>query len=168
MKLDHQPGYRFSALTTPTDIAEVAPLGASFEFYNVALNVGEPIDAARLTSLVQERDVFLWRMQPEGEERTVAYLSLSRYAMAEQVYVLSPKGWDNTVVAAGLEALTQAVFREVPACRDIWTCLPLPEPEDGEETLAIMGFSHVPASLDKKRRRTFGLGRDVFQAYHEG
>lgn len=166
MKLAPQPGYTFSPLTAAADLDAFAPHGALFEMYDVALNVGEPIDRALLGDLIAQQDVFVWRMEPDDKAHEVAFACLSRFAMAEQVYVFCPAGWDNTAVAAGLEALTQAVFAQAPRCQDIWTCVLLPEPEDAEDTLLIMGFTYTPASLDKGRRRTFGLSKEIFAAYH--
>lgn len=168
MELTRQPGFEFVSLTTPAQIDVLVPFGDSFEWYDIALNVGSPIGEAMLKNLMAEQDLFVWRMQSDHNPKLQAYASLSRFAMAEQVYVYCPQGWDNTAVAAGLEALTQAVFADKPECQDVWTCLPTPEPSDSEETLLIMGFTYTPASLDKGRRRTFGLSRDVFSAYHEG
>lgn len=167
MKLARQPGFDFIPLTTAAEVAALAPLGQQFEWYDVALNVGSPLDEATLAQLVAEKDIFVWRMQSDDNPQLQAYASLSRFAMAQQVYVYCPKGWDNTAVAAGIEALTQLVFAQVPDCQDVWTCLPVPEPDNSEETLLIMGFTYTPASLDNDARRTFGLARDIFTAYHD-
>jgi len=168
MKLKDQPGYHFVPLTQPGEYDVLVPFGENFEFYNVALNVGSPIDGTFLAELVAQQDLFIWRMEPDDPQERVAYATLCRFALDEQAYVFCPEGWDNTAVAAGLEAIGQAVFKNQPNCQDLWTCLPLPEPQDAEETLLIMGYTYTPASLDKERRRTFGLSRDVFTAYHEG
>lgn len=167
MKLSHQPGYTFVPLTEPAQWRELMAFGDRPEFFNVALNVGKPLDEALLTSLLAEKDIYVWRMEPDDSRHAPAYATLSRYALAEQGYVFCPSGWDNTAAAAGLEALSQAVFIAQPECQDMWVCLPVPEPEDAEETLLIMGFTYTPASLDLGQRRTFGLSRDIFMAYHE-
>src|SRR3954451_5664877 len=114
MKLKDQPGYHFVALTQPGDYAALLPFGETFEFHNVALNVGRPIDADFFAHLLATQDLFIWRMEPDDRQQKVAYATLCRYAMAEQAYVFCPEGWDNTAVAAGLEAISQAVFSEVP------------------------------------------------------
>jgi hypothetical protein len=162
-----QPGYAFIPLTTPEALAPLDAFVDKVEFYDVALNVGEPLTAASLRDLVAVGDLFVWRMQAtEARANKAMYALLSRYAMAEQAYVYCPQGWDNLAVAAGLEALTQAVFTAKPDCEDVWVGLPLPQPQDAEETLLIMGYTYTPSNLDKDIRRTFGLSRQVYMAYH--
>ena len=168
LTLPPQPGYTLVPLTTAEDWAPLRPHGTAFEFYDVATNVGRPFDDALWTQLIQSEELQAWRMQPKNTQEPVAYITLCQYALAHQGYVFCPEGWNNTAVSAGLEALSVAVFKSAPTCEDLWVCVPVPEPEDSEDTLLIMGFTYVPASLDKGRRRTFGLSRQVFEAYHEG
>lgn len=163
-----QPGFTFEPLVTLDAWQQaLAPHLEQLGFYEMAANVGVPIDGARLAAMHDEGDMQLWRMRPQGGgELSPLFAVYSTFARSQHAYVYGQSRWDNTAVSTGLEAMSCAIFAALPACDDVWTSLPLPHPQDSEETLLIMGFTYTPSALDKTFKRTFGLGRAVWEAYH--
>lgn len=168
IQLADQPGYRFEPIAElDAWRAALGPHLGDLAFYEMAANVGMPIDATRLAKMHSEADLQIWRMHREdGPNGPVQYAIYSTFARSHHVYVYASEAWDNTAVATGLEAMSCAIFAAHPTCEDVWTSLPLPHPVDSEETLLIMGFTYTQSALDQDFKRTFGLSRAVWEAYH--
>lgn len=120
--------------------------------------------AARLTG---ERDLAAWAMLQQVGDARVATCVISTYALDWHVAVVHEARFSLARHVEAVDHLANAVFLARPEANEVWTALPLPEPEGAEESLAALGFTHVPSELDRGKRRTYGLFRDVWTAYRQ-
>jgi hypothetical protein len=164
IQLAPSPGYTLEALTDASALAPLTPHLGRPELWSCALVMGEAPDAEALLRGVHSGDFVIWRQRPTGRGEP-SYAILSRYADAWDIGVFSPGGYDVHATMAGLEALTGAIFGQVPECAYIWSGLVLPTPAGAEEALVVMGWTYTPAPQDRGIKRTFELSREVFLAY---
>lgn len=164
IQLAPPPGYTLEALTDAAALAPLTPHLGRPALWACALVMGEAPDPEALLRGVQSGDFAIWRQRPTGRGEA-SFAILSRYAEGWDIGVFCPMGYDVHATMAGLEALTGAIFEQVPQCAYIWTGLLEPAPAGAEEALVVMGWTYTPSHQDRGIKRTFELSREVFLAY---
>ncbi|MBE7220498.1 MAG: hypothetical protein INR64_18675 [Caulobacteraceae bacterium] len=151
--------------------AKLGPLAARLgepAVWHVALKLAAPPSAdALLGRLTGERDVAAWAMAQQVGDARVATCVISTYGLDWHVAVVHEANFSLARHVEAVDHLANAVFRARPEANEVWTALPVPEPDGAEESLAALGFTHVPSELDRGTRRTYGLFRDVWTAYRQ-
>lgn len=136
--------------------------------WQVACKLSGPIDAAGLVAHMHgARDLAVWAMHQSAGDARVASCVVSTHALDWHLAVVHEAKFSLTRHVEAIDQLASVVFRARPEVNEVWTALPLPEPDSAAETLAALGFTQVHSDLDQGRQRTYGLFRHVWSAYQQ-
>lgn len=160
--------HHYVRLHTEQELGPLAQQLGRRAVWKVACKFGGPIEAAGLVEHMQgARDIAVWAMHQLLGDARVASCVVSTHALDWHVAVVHEAKFSLARHVEAIDQLASVVFRARPEVNEVWTALPLPEPDGAEETLAALGFTHVPSDLDQGEQRTYGLFRHVWSAYQQ-
>lgn len=161
------PTLNWSKIRHVSEMPELYEKRKNPEVYEIALCLGYIPSQHELQELLDNHELHVWRLR-DADSLLEVGLAIDCHPFGDhEMYVWCFSGWDNALVEEALESMAQRAFARHPDIAAVFTVLPKPWPDGGEELLLNLGYDAWPSDTDRGLKDSYALERHTFNVYHE-
>ena len=120
---------------------------------------------------LEERELGIWRIRPEGEEESPGYVGIIGYSGPPFVFVyfFDPSNKDLDLAQEAMALVVRAFFENIKEQDQLWAYQEKPVDEEVHSRMIEGGFDHVEddvPGIDGSKIACYVMERHTYQAYY--